>query len=104
LTNKIFSCLLAGNAIAATATRAQRPIVERIGKAGFLYAPGDIDALANGLRRWSRDREWLQQARLEAWSWGTDSFNWDLEKKKFLAVVRGVFGEPGPFKSGCSRE
>jgi glycosyltransferase involved in cell wall biosynthesis len=93
LTNKIFSYLLAGNAIAATATKGQRPIVEGIGKAGFLYAPGDIDALANGLRRWSQDREQLQHARCEAWSWGTHPFNWELEKKKLLDVVCGVLTE-----------
>jgi glycosyltransferase involved in cell wall biosynthesis len=104
LTNKIFSCLLAGNAIAATATTAQKPIIERIGKAGFLYAPGDIDALANGLRRWSQDREQLQQARREAWSWGTDSFNWDVEKKKFLNLVGGVLGERESVTGGCSSE
>lgn len=94
LTNKIFSYLLAGNAIAATATTGQRPIVEGIGKAGFLYAPGDIHALANGLRLWSQNREQLQQARWEAWSWATRSFNWDLEKTKLLDVVGAVLAKP----------
>ena len=93
LTNKIFSYLLAGNAIAATATTGQRAIVERIGKAGFLYAPTDIDALAEGLRRWCQDREELQHARREAWSWGTREFNWDLEKKKFIKVVNAALSD-----------
>jgi glycosyltransferase involved in cell wall biosynthesis len=101
LTNKIFSYLLAGNAIAATATKGQRPIIEGIGKAGFLYTPGDIDALAKGLRHWSQDREQLQQARCEAWSWGTHPFNWELEKKKLLDVVRGVLTERECAKSVC---
>jgi glycosyltransferase involved in cell wall biosynthesis len=90
LSNKIFAYLLAGNAIAATATTGQQAIVKRLGKAAFLYAPGDVDALADGLRRWSRDREQLQQARREAWSWGTHPFNWEVEKEKFLQVVEGA--------------
>jgi len=90
LTNKIFSYLLAGNAIAATATTAQKSIFDVIGKAGFLFEPGDIDALAEGLRCWSENREQLQTARQQAWSWGTDCFNWDIEKRRFLQVVEGV--------------
>src|ERR1700722_7176972 len=101
LTNKIFTYLLAGNAIAATATTGQRPIVEGIGKAGFLYSPGDICALANGLRRWSQDREQLQQARWAAWSRGTHPFNWDVEKKKLLDIVRGVLPEREFANSVC---
>ena len=90
LTNKIFSYLLAGNAIAATSTTGQRPIVEVIGRAGFLYEPGDVDALAHGLRTWSQDRQRLQHARWEAWTWGTRQFNWDVEKKKLVDVVSDV--------------
>jgi len=90
LTNKIFSYLLAGNAIAATSTAGQRPIVEVIGRAGFLYEPGDVDALAHGLRTWSQDRQRLQHARWEAWTWGTRQFNWDVEKKKLVDVVSDV--------------
>jgi len=93
LTNKIFSYLLAGNAVAASDTTGQKPTVEAIGEAGFLYAPGDIDALAEGLRYWSEDRQQLQRARQEAWSYGTYPFNWDFEKKKFLEVVSGVLTE-----------
>jgi glycosyltransferase involved in cell wall biosynthesis len=90
LTNKIFSYLLAGNAVAATATRGQKPILDAIGRAGFLYEPGDVDALVRGLRLWYDDRRELQQARREAWSLGTREFNWDLEKKRLVEIVSGV--------------
>ena len=90
LTNKIFSYLLAGNAIIATATLGQRPIMEIIGKAGFLYEPGDIDALAHCLRFWDQDRNALHQARRQSWSWGTQRFNWDLEKNKLVQLVNAV--------------
>ena len=90
VSNKLFSYMLAGNAIAATATAGQRDILEMIGEAGFLYEPGDIGALARGLRNWSQDRAMLQRARQESWFWGTQRFNWDIEKKKFLDVIEGV--------------
>ena len=90
LTNKIFTYLLAGNAVIATATRGQQPIMETIGGAGFSYEPGDVNALACGLRLWYEDRNILQQARQESWNWGTRRFNWDLEKKKFVQTVEGV--------------
>ena len=90
LTNKIFTYLLAGNAVIATATRGQQLIMETIGDAGLSYEPGDINALAHGLRLWYENRNILQQARQESWDWGTRRFNWDLEKKKFVQTVEGV--------------
>jgi glycosyltransferase involved in cell wall biosynthesis len=90
LTNKIFSYLLAGNAVAATATTGQRTILETIDPAGFLYEAGDSEALARGLRFWHDDRSELQRARRAAWSVGTHKFNWDLEKKTLVEVVNRV--------------
>jgi len=88
--NKIFSYLLAGNAVAATSTTGQKAIVEKLGSAGFLYEPGDCEALARGLRVWHDDRSQLEQARRQAWSLGANTFNWDLEKKKLVEVVDSV--------------
>jgi glycosyltransferase involved in cell wall biosynthesis len=90
LTNKIFSYLLAGNAIAASHTCGQRPIMEQIGRAGFLYHSGDVDALADGIGQWCENRKELDQARRKAWFWGSRSFNWEQEKSKFLMVVNNV--------------
>lgn len=93
LTNKIFSYLLAGNAVAATSTTGQKPIVESLGPAGFLYEPGDSAALARGLRFWHDDRSELRRAREAAWSLGTHRFNWDIEKRTLVEVVNGVLME-----------
>jgi glycosyltransferase involved in cell wall biosynthesis len=90
LTNKIFTYLLAGNAVIATATRGQQLIMETIGDAGFSYEPGDVNALARGLRLWYENRNILQKARQESWDWGTRRFNWDLEKKKLVQQVEAV--------------
>jgi glycosyltransferase involved in cell wall biosynthesis len=90
LTNKIFTYLLAGNAVIATPTRGQRPIMEIIGDAGFSYEPGDVNALARGLRFWYENRSVLQQARQKSWDWGTNRFNWDREKKKLVQQVEAI--------------
>jgi glycosyltransferase involved in cell wall biosynthesis len=87
LTNKIFTYLLAGNAVMATATQGQQSILERMGDAGFCYQPGEVNALASGLKRWCEDRLLLERARRQAWDWGTREYNWDLEKGKFLRAV-----------------
>jgi hypothetical protein len=39
---------------------------------------------------WFEDRRLLDEARRQAWDWGTRQYNWDLEKKKFLQVVEAL--------------
>lgn len=90
LTNKIFSYLLAGNAVAATSTTGQRTIGEQFGVAGFLYGAADYEALAHGLRVWHDDRSKLDRARRASWGLATHTFNWDLEKQKFVSLANGV--------------
>jgi glycosyltransferase involved in cell wall biosynthesis len=98
LTNKIFTYILAGNAVIATATRGQRPIMETIGDAGYSYEPGDVNALTRGLRFWYENRNILQQARQKSWDWGTSRFNWDFEKKKLVQQVEAILHDR-PLKS-----
>jgi len=64
--------------------------METIGDAGFSYEPGDVNALARGLRLWYENRNILQKARQESWDWGTRRFNWDLEKKKLVQQVEAA--------------
>lgn len=87
LTNKIFTYLLAGNAIIATRTRGQQPIVDSIDEAGVAYAAGDVEALAKQLRLWVSNRASLERARRTSWEWGTRRYNWDREKEIFLQTV-----------------
>jgi glycosyltransferase involved in cell wall biosynthesis len=90
LSNKLFTYFLAGNAIMATATDGQSRLIGQTEGAGFCYAPGDANALADQVRAWYVDRAALNAARHRAWNYGTQKFNWDLEKSKFLGVVEGV--------------
>ena len=94
LTNKIFTYLLAGNAVIATSTRGQRPIMDAIGTAGFCYDPGDVHAFAQCLKLWYEDRDSLDEARRQAWNWGTHRYNWDMEKTAFLQIIGEVLGSP----------
>lgn len=101
LTNKIFTYLLAGNAIVATNTTGQKTIMENIGGAGFSYEPGDAVTLANGLKKWYKDRNLLNKAREQSWFWGTKRYNWDLEKSKYLRKIEEVLTIP--YKNNSSK-
>lgn len=88
LTNKIFTYLLAGIAIIATATLAQKKIMEGIENAGLCYQPEDINKLAEYINILYHNRDLLFNMQSNSWEWGTKRFNWDIEKEKFLEVVR----------------
>jgi hypothetical protein len=87
LSNKIFTYLLAGAAVAGTATAGQGPLLDSLGPAAISYPPGDAGTLAGLLRPWLENRHVLQGARESAWNWGMRHYNWDAEKKTFLELV-----------------
>jgi len=95
MSNKLFTYLLAGNAVIATRTEGQQSFMNGIAPAGRCYEPGDVDALAEILRGWDDDRDDLENARLEAWRWGEETYNWELEKSKFLDLVERVLDSSG---------
>lgn len=94
ISNKLCTYLLAGNAVIATSTKGQQPVMDTIGDAGFCYRPGDVGALRRHLRFWYEDRPALERARRHAWDWGTRRYNWDVEKEKFLRVVKRALHAP----------
>lgn len=87
LTNKLFSYLLAGLAIAATDTMGHREVFSDAPAAGFLYPAGAPQALAEKLRGWIDDRQSLRAAQQVAWDSARVRFCWDIEKEKFLSLV-----------------
>jgi len=92
VTNKLFSYLLGGLAVAATDTPGQREVMSQIPAAGFLYPAGDARALAAGLLNWMRDRQSLRAAQQASWYAARSRFCWDREHEKFLAL----FASPAP--------
>jgi glycosyltransferase involved in cell wall biosynthesis len=87
VTNKFFSYMLAGLALAATDTPGQREVFEQAPAAGFLYPSGRPELLAEQLRRWRDDRIGLRAAQSAAWRAARERFCWDVEKTKFLALL-----------------
>lgn len=87
LTNKIFTYILAGNAIITTETKAHSRLAAELGCAAACYKENDLPALVKILRRWAEDRDVLRTARAKAWELGTTRYNWELESSTFLNIV-----------------
>ena len=87
VTNKIFSYMLAGLAVAATDTPGQREVMDQTPGAGSLYTAGDTKCLRAALESWIRDREQLRQAQQAAWDAARSRFCWDIEQHKFLELL-----------------
>ena len=86
VTNKFFSYLLAGLAVAASDTPGQQQLMAQMPPAGFLYSAGEARALADGLLKWVRDRQTLRTAQQAAWDAARARFCWEREREKFLSV------------------
>jgi glycosyltransferase involved in cell wall biosynthesis len=95
LTNKVFTYILAGLAVAVTDTDGQRPVAEDLGEGAVLYKPGDVAALAAGLRRWADEGDALAQAKRTCWEAARRRWHWEhpAERGALLAAVARVLGE-----------
>jgi hypothetical protein len=93
LSNKAFTYMLAGLAVAFTDTPGQRPLAIDMGAGALLYVPGDVAALATGLRRWADDGEALRQAKRAAWAAAAGRWHWQhpAERGALLNAVAQVF-------------
>jgi glycosyltransferase involved in cell wall biosynthesis len=87
VTNKVFSYLLAGLAIAASDTPGQREIMDQIPSAGFLYEAGRPELLSRGLQHWIDDTNALRLAQQAAWDAARNRFCWDIEREKFFKAL-----------------
>lgn len=83
VTNKIFTYLLAGVPCAATATAGQRRLCADLPEATRLCDPGDPVSLARAVRSLLGNTS----ARHAANRYGTQRYNWEVEKEKFLRQV-----------------
>jgi glycosyltransferase involved in cell wall biosynthesis len=87
LTNKLFSFLLAGVPVAASAIPAHQQLFDGEDPI-FLYEPADAKELAMTIDQHLLDRPRLRKLRQLAWQLGQDRYNWDREKDNLLAIVR----------------
>lgn len=82
VTNKVFTYLLAGLPVAATATTGQKAVCAALPDATRLYKAGDASALAQAVNELL-----TTEARRAATSAGDGRYTWDHEQATFLGVV-----------------
>jgi len=88
VTNKLLVYLLAGLAVAATDIPGQRAILDGASGAGFLYPPGDVDALVAGLRALLAD---LPRAKAASRAAGERRFNWEMEAPRLVRYLEDAW-------------
>jgi glycosyltransferase involved in cell wall biosynthesis len=90
LTNKTFTYILAGLAVAMTDTPGQHALGADIGPAARLVAPGDVDGLASAFRQWAEDPAALDRSKRAAWAAAVRRWHWEdpLERGSLLDLVR----------------
>jgi glycosyltransferase involved in cell wall biosynthesis len=80
--NKLFTYLLAGNAIAMTDMPGQHALGVDLGDGAALVPPGDVEALAAVFARWAADPEALDRAKRAAWQAATRRWHWEHEAER----------------------
>jgi glycosyltransferase involved in cell wall biosynthesis len=87
LTNKIFSYLIAGSAIIASDTKAQKQFFEQHAGVGYIYEVNNCKVLTKILLDLIDDPVSLTKARKEAYQLAKQKLNWDCEKEKLLPLI-----------------
>lgn len=87
LTNKIFTYIQAGLATIATNTTAQVNLMNQHDQIGFTFRKDDVYQLASLLDLYHENRTLLLQHQQQAYLLGQNTYNWEIESKKFLKVI-----------------
>jgi glycosyltransferase involved in cell wall biosynthesis len=92
MTNKAFTYILAGVAVAMFDTPGQHDLGVDLGRAAALVPPGDVDALAGAFARWAADPAALDCTKRTAWQAAVRRWHWehDAERGTLYRLVRGV--------------
>lgn len=92
LTNKALTYPLAGLATVVTSTLGQRAFAADLGAGALAYAPGDVHALAAGLKRWFEEPKRLTCARGAAWAAAVRRWHWEhpLERDALVGAIEGA--------------
>jgi hypothetical protein len=94
LTNKIFVYLLAGIPQLLSNTAAQRALAPELGEAAILADFSQPDAAARKIDEFFADPARIAPARRTARTLATQRYCWDVEKSKFLDLIRSVVPLP----------
>ncbi len=85
LTNKIFTYIQSGLAVAASNTLAQNELLQQYPQTGKIYT--DARELSAILKRYDADRKLLFETKNEAFKIGQTQLNWEKEHEKILHVI-----------------
>lgn len=88
LSNKLFTYLLAGNAVILSATPAQKLFYQQYPQIGWCYSTGDINTLVQYIEDAYNNIESLSSKRQHSWQLANTILNWENEKEKFLLQVK----------------
>jgi len=87
LTNKIFTYLLAGNAIIFSETKAQRKFYEENSEIGTIYNQGDISGLIKILQNYHGNPKILFRQKEHSYVTANELYNWDIEMNTFKNLI-----------------
>lgn len=92
--NKIYTYVLAGVAVGATATRGHRSVLATMPDVGFEYQPGNHVELAERVTALAREPQRLRACRAEAFRLGQARANWEVEQRRLVDLVAGLAPQP----------
>lgn len=83
-TNKLFTYLLAGNAVLFTSTSAQEYFFNQHSNIGWIYPSGNIDSLCLILEQIITNPIQLSSFKKNAGKLADESYNWEIEQNKLI--------------------
>lgn len=89
LSNKLFTYIQCGIAVAASNTIAQTWFMEQYPETGKLYA--DTPELVNILLGYHHNRKLLYETKKAAYLIGQTQLNWDVESEKLIDAIKPIF-------------
>ena len=92
--NKIYTYVMAGAAVGATATRGHRSVLATMRDVGFEYQPGNHVELAERVTALAREPGRLRACRAEAFRLGQARVNWEVEQRRLVDLVAGLAPQP----------
>ena len=96
LTNKLFSFVLAGIPIIASAIPAHRDLTNAFGPALTLYDSDSPEKLASAIDGLLLDQNNLAHTRSKAWHLGQNRYNWEHERGTLLSAVAQALASDQP--------
>ena len=90
LSNKIFTYLLAGNAIIFSETKAQYGFYLENSEIGNIYKTGNIVALKKILFSYLNNLNVLKKKKEDSFKLGREKLNWEMENRKFIEILQGL--------------